>query len=754
MSLLWRRCFLFVLLLCSTVLHAAERPRIALVLSGGGAKGSAHIGILKVLEEKHIPVDMVVGTSMGAYIAGLYAMGLSAEEVEKVTLGIDWNKGYQDRVARNELSLRQKQQEELYQLRTDLGVNGNMLQAPGGFFQGQAMSALLREATSNLPVQKSFNDLPIPYRAIATDMESVTPFVLDHGSLAKAMQASMSIQGILKPVEWEGHLLADGGAVNNMPVDVAKTMGADIVIAVDISARLRTRDELKSGLAMVDQLTTYMTQVGTERQKALMGDKDILITPAFGDMGIADFDRMKEGIQDGEVAARRLSQQLDKLSLLPARYQAYRDHKLSRRAERSGLPAYYVDRVEIRNQSNLADETIRSAMQINPRKVQTGESLEAGIRRIYALESFDRVTYQIEERGNENVLVVDAHQKSWGPGYLNFQLGFNDDFESESNYNVGLSYTLTNINRWGGEWHNEASLGTWKHLKTEFYTPLEPSQTYFGQWNLAYDKESRSLYVDRNEATLSGSKSSNDYYYFDSQYGFWSSEALLGWNMRPWQRLSMGMQAIVGDIDISSLGISDISTTAWGPLLRLEHDTLDSRNFPYFGTRFSGEVGYLNIGQDQLDGGSLHSQGSTYEVSLIKPWSWQRHSLNLLLSAGGTQTTEVLPVFAKDLGGMFNLSGYQPHQLSGRYSLLGGLRYIYRLADNDFGAFRLPLYVGGSLERGGVWDEGADISFGSSLTAGSLYIGSDTFFGPLFLGVGAAQGGHQVIYLQLGSTFH
>ncbi len=492
----WTRLLLVMLAAMPLLAVAAQGdcPKIAVVLSGGGAKGSAHIGILKVLEQKRIPVDIIVGTSMGSYVAGMYAMGLSAEEVERTTLAIDWNKGYQDKVGRDELSLRKKQQNEQYQLRTDIGVNGDTTQLPDGFFQGQSMASLLRGATSNLPVQESFDDLPIPYRAMATDMETVTPFVLDHGSLAKAMQASMSIPGALKPVEWEGHILADGGSVNNMPVDVAKAMGADVVIAVDIGAKLRTRESLKSGLAMIDQLTTYMTQVGTDKQKALMGPKDILIAPEFGDMGIADFARMPEGIKIGETAADKVSLQLDKLSLTKAQYNAYRNQKLSRRAERSGQPAYFIDKVEIINKSRLSDETVRAMLKVRPDKVQTNESLEAGIRRLYALESFDRITYEVEERDGENVLLVDASEKNWGPGYLNFQFGFTDDFENTSNYNVGMSYTLTNVNEWGAEWLTEASLGTAKHIKTDFYTPLEPSQTFYGEASLAYDQTLRRLF--------------------------------------------------------------------------------------------------------------------------------------------------------------------------------------------------------------------------------------------------------------------
>lgn len=740
---------LLVLLACLPFMAAAQsdRPRIALVLSGGGAKGAAHIGILKVLEEKRIPVDIIVGTSMGSYVAGMYAMGLSAEEVERTTLAIDWNKGYQDKVGRDELSLRKKQQSEKYQLRTDIGVNGDSVQFPDGFFQGQSMASLLRHATSNLPAQKSFDDLPIPYRAVATDMETVTPFVLGSGSLAKAMQASMSIPGALKPVEWEGHILADGGTVNNMPVDVAKAMGADVVIAVDISAKLRTRESLKSGLAMIDQLTTYMTQVGTEKQKALLGPKDILLTPEFGGMGIADFTLMPEGIKRGEAVANRASAQLDTLSLSPSAYTAYRNQKLSRRAERSGQPAYYIDKVEILNKSRLSDETVRAMLKVRPDKVQTNESLEAGIRRLYALESFDRITYEVEEREGENVLVVDASEKNWGPGYLNFQFGFSDDFESSSNYNVGMSYTLTNVNDWGAEWLTEASLGTAKHLKTDFYTPLEPSQTFYGEASLAYDKTQRRIFTPEETRTEDGVS------YIDSEYTFTSIDLAVGWNRQPWSRLSLGLEGKVGDIDIRNVADAKVDASSWGPYVRFEHDTLDSRYFPYQGVYWDVKSGYSHVTIEPTGKPTENTEGVNYQLTMIKPWSWDRHSLNLMLEGGGSTSQEEYPLFVQDLGGLFRLSGFQHYQLSGRYSLFGGLRYIYRVADNDFGALRAPLYLGGSLEQGGVWDKGEDISMESSFTAGSVYVGVESFLGPIFLGYGMAEGGNNMFYLQLGTTF-
>ncbi|MGL5974088.1 MAG: patatin-like phospholipase family protein, partial [Aeromonas sobria] len=526
-----------------------------------------------------------------------------------------------------------------------------------------------------------------------------------------------------------------------------KAMGADVVIAVDISAKLRTRESLKSGLAMIDQLTTYMTQVGTEKQKALLGPQDILLVPEFGGMGIADFARMPEGIKMGEAVAEKAAQQLDPLSLSKEQYAAYRNQKLSRRAERSGQPAYFIDKVEIIKKSRLSDETVRAMLKVRPDKVQTNESLEAGIRRLYALESFDRITYEVEERDGENVLVVDASEKSWGPGYLNFQFGFSDDFENTSNYNVGMSYTLTNVNDWGAEWLTEASLGTAKHIKTNFYTPLEPSQTFYGEASLAYDQTQRRLFFpdpDPSSVQLS---------YLDSEYSFFSTNVAVGWNRQPWSRLSMGLEGQTGKIDVKNINDLEVDANAWGPYARFEHDTLDSLYFPYQGVKWDIKLGYSHVDLAGEPSESSRSEGWNYHLSMIKPWSWDRHSLNLILEGGGSGSEEVVPLHIQDLGGLFRLSGFQRYQLSGRYSLFGGLRYIYRVADNDFGALKVPLYLGGSLEQGGVWNKGEDISLESSFTAGSVYVGVESFLGPIFLGYGMAEGGNDVFYLQLGSTF-
>lgn len=262
--LLFSSIFLY---LSSSVAFADEtRPKIGLVLAGGGAKGAAHIGVLKALEEMKIPIDYITGTSMGAYIGGLYASGLSADEIEIFIDTIDWNSGFVDKVERSERQIRDKEYEDRYQIGTDIGFSFTELKAPKGFVQGQNMAKILRTTSGNVPYLESFDDLPIPFRAVATDIEKLEPVILDHGNLAEAMMASMSVPGALPPVEYEGRLLVDGGSVNNMPVDIAREMGADIIIAVDIGSDYLEAKDISSYLSVMGQLTNYIVKNSTLQQ--------------------------------------------------------------------------------------------------------------------------------------------------------------------------------------------------------------------------------------------------------------------------------------------------------------------------------------------------------------------------------------------------------------------------------------------------------------------------------------------------------
>ncbi|MCC4264055.1 patatin-like phospholipase family protein [Oceanimonas baumannii] len=743
------RRYLLLLTLLLSLPALAERPRVALVLSGGGAKGAAHVGVLRVLEQHRIPVDIVTGTSMGAYVAGMYALGLNAGELEHQLLALDWNQGYQDKVGRDELSLRRKRQNDEFLLRTDIGLNDKwQLSLPGGFFQGQSLGALLRRSTLTIPRLKNFDQLPIPYRAVATDMETMTPVVLKRGHLATAMQASMSVPGVLQPVDLNGKLLADGGVVNNLPVDVAKELGADVVIAVDIGDAMLPREQLDSALAMVTQLTNYLTRAGTERQKTLLGDEDVLLTPDIAGIGVGDFNQMPEAIRRGEAAATAMLPRLLALSVTEQQYADYQHRKLDRRARLQRSDAVFLDKVEVEGNASLNEAVIRDVLGLRPGEFHQTEELEQGVRRLYALDAFEQVSYRIEERDGEQILTVQTTEKGWGPGFVDLKFALEDDFSSRTSYEIGAQFRRTNINMLGGEWLAEVTLGSNKLLATEFYTPLDTDYDLFWKVRGEYEKRRRTFFVEPGEESFEqfGRLTTLDF-----DYATWNLLSELGYNLNPWSELAFGVQGLAGSIEARNLdGKMDVFST--GPYLRLSHDTLDNVFFPTHGESAELTLGYY---RNRLEGQGEQENvsGLDYELDWLRPWNAGRHTLISKLVLGGSTAEQPLPVFARSLGGLFNLSGYQSDQLSGRYSGLAGLLYHYRWLDNDFGAFRSPVYLGASLERGGVWNSGADVGWDKSTTAGSIFVGVDTNWGPLYLAFGQAEGDKSSVYLYFGNLF-
>jgi NTE family protein len=270
-----------------------ERPRIGLVLSGGGARGAAHVGVIRALEEMRIPIDAIAGTSMGAVVGGLYAAGLDGEEITGVFRSIDWQDLLRDRAPRRDLVFRRKQDDRSFLARGSLGFRpGEGVVLPLGLVQGQKITQLLRGATLRVGDVRDFDALPTPFRALATDLESGEPVVLAGGDLATVLRASMSAPGVLAPVEIDGRLLVDGGLVDNLPVGLAREMGVDVIIAVDVSFPLAKRDGLESAFDVTNQMIGIMVRRRTLESRASLGGRDVLVEPDLGRMTAVDFDRV------------------------------------------------------------------------------------------------------------------------------------------------------------------------------------------------------------------------------------------------------------------------------------------------------------------------------------------------------------------------------------------------------------------------------------------------------------------------------
>lgn len=368
-----------LLLFPLSLAQAADRPKVGLVLSGGGAKGAAHVGVLKVLEEQNIPVDYVAGTSIGAYVAGMYALGYSASEIEAIMMNVDWNRGYSDTIPREALSYRDKQLRDKYNIPLNIGYADAEVKAPSGVLRGQTMSLLLRESTDVVREFTSFDELAIPYRAVATDLATSQPVILSGGSVIKAMQASATVPGALQPMLIDGRLLVDGGIANNMPVDVVKAMGADVVIAVDIGSPLVGNEELDSTIAVLNQLSTMLTAASTEAQKKLLTEKDVLIRPAIDALSTTDFSIMSTALSLGEEAARGQLAQLQGLGIEAQQYADYQQSKRGRsKVWLDDMQRPVVD-IVYDNHSRVSESLLEDTLGIKPGQVVKREDLEAGV---------------------------------------------------------------------------------------------------------------------------------------------------------------------------------------------------------------------------------------------------------------------------------------------------------------------------------------------------------------------------------------
>lgn len=741
------RLVIFILAFCFNLPAFAEatannkpRLKIGLALGGGGAKGSAHIGVIRVLEEMNIPIDYVAGTSMGAYVAGMVAMGLSSDEIEERMFSTDWMAGYSDKIQRSELSYRNKKIRDKFQIETDIGFNGKEISLPSGYIQGETMAKLLRQSTKNLPNFDNFDNMPVPLRTVALDLGAMKPYVFKGGNLVTAMQASMAVPGALKPIEYDGKMLADGGIVNNLPVDVLKEMGADIVIAVDIGSNLSEQSELKSYLAIAGQLITHMTNTSTRNQIAKMNDLDILIKPAVSHIGTGSFDQIQDGLPLGYTAADSLRPQLQRLSLTDQDYLVYSKAKQLKNSNLPDDDIFIANRIDIISNAKLDKKIIALALGVKTNTAYSRDELEKNIHKLYAQDLYERVDYEFEQVGDETILMVYVKEKSWGPGFFDMMLSIEESIDGNTDFAVGGAYTLTDINRLGGEWRSEIIFGTRTELSTEFYTPLDNQQLFFWSIEAGYNQQDRNFYLD----DLSSGTGID---FLQTEYSTYHTGTELGWNISPRAITSFGYESTWGDIDVIGIN-SDAKFTSQGPFFTLGVDTLDNIYFPTNGHSFEFKVASLTEGDNDIQDTS-----NSGELKWISAFSVDNHSIAFNIEAGGTNSALTLPTVVQDLGGYRNLSGFNKDEISGRYKAFGALFYNYRLAQNDFGAFKFPAYLGISLERGNVWNTRNEIELSDTISSASISLGIDSNIGPAIVAYGRTSTGEESIYFFLGTVF-
>lgn len=732
------------------------RPKVAVVLAGGGAKGAAHIGVLKALEEMHIPVDIITGTSMGAYVGGLYATGMSADEIESFIYSVDWNSGYRDRVDRSQRRVRDKEYEDRYQITTDLGLRFGEVRAPTGVVQGQNMLRVLRETTGNLGRFESFDELAIPYRSVATDILELDEVVIGNGYLVDAMMASMSVPGALPPYKLNGHMLVDGGVVNNMPVDVARAMGADVVIAVDISTDYKTEDDFTGLFTVADQLSNYLVRRSTQQQVETLQEHDVYIRPNVGQMETVEFDKMPWAFQSGYDITKEMESKLAGLRLSNAEYQKYIDHKQEVRKKLVYGDDRVVDEIVIVNNTHYSDVLLTNRLELETgRKIETAE-IEKAVENLYALDRFELITYHFEEVDGSNLLVFDVNEKSWGPNYLNFRFFLEDDFDTDSQYGIGMSTNFTNLNSHGAEMALNVEMGTDKLIEAELYSPVLSSQEFFVAGKVAYSSEGRNLPVSDDDSSLS---SVNDF--LPVSYTEFVSEIAIGIQPTLWQELRLGGRYSSGSIELSTLAsVGNLDFERRGLFANYRLDTLDDFAFPTRGLLVDLEYLVSHDTSPEEIGQSKPKdivEDTVYEIDarFKGAMSYQRHTLVGQAEYGFVQSkNSSITLDPRELGGFLHLSGIPRNSLIGQNLFFSSLVYRYKWFDNDFGLFEAPVYVGASLEHGGTWsDNDLKLNEAPLYNAASIFFGVDSPIGPIMLAYGRTEQDMEAVYLIVGTSF-
>lgn len=707
-----------------------RRPRVGLVLGGGGAKGSAHIGVLRVLEEMKVPVDYVAGTSMGAVVGSLYASGMSSEEIERALTTVDWDDLFKDSPPRSEIDFRRKQEDFLNLSAIELGIKDGKVRTPRAFIAGQKIGLLFEILLMPVSDIENFDELPTPYRAVAADLEKGEMVVLSRGRLADAARASMSVPGVFPPLEVNGRLLCDGGIVRNLPVDIVREMGADIVIAVDVGQPLPPQEELGSPMAIMNQMVDIMIKENVNAQIDRLRAKDIFIHPDLGTITAGDFKRGKEAIERGMKAARQKEAELGRLSVVEQEYAPYR-----RRHERKQPASYHIESVRIEGLSRVSPDTVLSKMGIKQGQVidrdVDADQIKRGVGLIYGMGDFERVDLHARRKGDVYDLTLHLLEKPWGPNYLRWGISLESSLKG-TDFNILVDYTMRWLNRLGAEWKNQVEIGSDKLLFSEFYQPLERSRTLFVAPRAEWRQQDVDLYRENDVV---------------AEYRVRYADAGIDFGIQPWSYGEVRLGYVAGRVKPKllkgtlNLPTDTIDTGAFRA--RVIADQFDNVNFPH-----SGHLGVINY-YASLPGWGADDRYDKIDIGFSKAFSYHEYA-GSLTARYGSYIGENLPFYDLfTLGGFLNLSGYQKEQLRGQQVGFGRLMLYWKASQSLLGNF----YLGVSAEAGNVWQSGEHPAVNELLWGGSVFVGYDTPLGPLYVGVGDAEGGITTVYLFLGRVY-
>ncbi len=708
---------------------ASHRPRIGLALSGGAALGLTEIGIIQWMEENHIPVDRIAGTSMGSIIGAMYATGMSPSEIQEFAETIDWEQSFSPEPAYSQISFRRKEDRRDYLVSAPLGMKHG-LRGPNGFNSGQGAGLLLDRVAFADSEISSFDDLPIPFRCVATDMQTGEAVVLHDGNLAQAVRASMAIPGVFTPVEFKGRVLADGGLVQNIPVETVKSMDVDVVIAVEL--QLPPGDVGQLG-TLVGVLSRAVDVMITQNEHHSLSLANAIVAVSMKGFSVNDYGRLKELIQLGYRSAASQSAGLLPYAIHdPDEWQKYLDERTARKRK----PFHKIEAIQVTGGDPDMNRRIEHRLSKDIGKTLNLPALENQLTQIAGEGQFDRLGYEGFTQNGLPALRVTAHEKTYGPPFVDLAVNVDGSGVAAFNFSAGARVTFMDILHHGGEWRNDLLFGSTNLAATEYYQPLGLTKFFVAPYAFA-SKFARNSFQGLTRVSVFG----------DERAG---GGLDIGYNSGRRSELRLGYELFDAKLSplIGATGLPIVHGSTGEFRARFVWDGQDSPSVPSSGTRAVVTVSRVLQSPDlprpidQID-------VQTSNAIAIGP----KTSLFADASGGTTFRGEAGPFQVFELGGQFHLGAYLPDEFSGNhygYASFGFRRELYRM----------PQLIGKKIYWGGWYEAGS--AFGTKahdpgpvVIRGTFNLGviADTIIGPIAIAGSVSPTGQSRVNFSIGRVF-
>jgi NTE family protein len=705
-----------------------DRPRIGLALGGGGARGGAHVGVLKVLDELRVPIDCIAGTSMGALVGATFASGASAARIEEVVSQINWAETLGSEGQRALTPLQRKRTGITYSNNIEFGLWGGRLQPEGGLLATQHVEEVLRLLIGDARRIDDFDQLPIPFRAVATDLAAGQMVVLDRGDLPQAMRASMAVPGAFAPVLIDEQVLADGGMMRNLPVDVVRDLCADIVIAVTLDLPSPGIEELRSVFGLAGRSIDAMIFANEQVQLAMLGDDDIAIHVPIGDIRSTSFDRVPEAIPLGEEAARALGDELRALALSEQDYRRWRA-----RIDRPDAAPVLIEEIRFAPLRHASAEYLATRLRTRAGDEVTLQRIERDMGTVFASGDFLRVDYQLlPGTGEGYVLLINAVEKPGGTDFLRFDLGLAGSAGGDVLFALRADHRREWVNALGGRWRNAVQVGQLTEAETTFHQPLDVPQQFFIEPGLMLRRSLEDIFDDGDRV---------------ARYDLLEAAARidLGMNLGNNAELRSGARWGLAefDVDIGTPTIIDLDRTRDASIvLGALYDTRDAPTLPTRGSY--AQFQFTHSGR--WLGGEQSYQVAEAVLSRSVRWG---DSVWLLAAGAGQRLGGELPRYQDfQVGGIRSFPAFERGELRGEGYWSGSATWLLRLADIQ-ALFGQVFYGGFGLHALHLTDRLDGVQDGTILGA-SFTLGARTPFGPLLFSLGAADNGNIQLHLALG----